>query len=174
MHLVNVSAFNYAPYRGEGGGVFEQEALGCQMVNESAKIVRTSSCIPSLIFTTGWPSSKLDSGMPGLFDIHYTNHRSQVLFPFSYVRNSWIKKADFKQKLKVVWTLFTNECFGLIVSYKVIKAIEGKNDTKSPLVRNFLSGKWHKMQINRWSYLGNILKLISWICKETIPVVIAI
>ena len=51
MHLVNVSAFNYAPYRGEGG--VEQEALGCQMVNESAKIVRTSSCIPSLIFMTG-------------------------------------------------------------------------------------------------------------------------
>jgi hypothetical protein len=46
MHLVNVSAFNYAPYR-KGG---EQEALGYRMVNESAKIVRTSSCIPSLIF----------------------------------------------------------------------------------------------------------------------------
>ena len=49
MHLVNVSAFNYALYR-KGG---EQEAPGCQMVNESAKIVRTSSCIPSLIFMTG-------------------------------------------------------------------------------------------------------------------------
>lgn len=46
MHLVNVSAFNYALYRKVG----EQEVLGCQMVNESAKIVRTSSCIPSLIF----------------------------------------------------------------------------------------------------------------------------
>ena len=46
MHLVNVSAFNYALYR-KGG---EQEAPGCWMVNESAKIVRTSSCIPSLIF----------------------------------------------------------------------------------------------------------------------------
>ena len=49
MHLVNVSAFNYALYR-KGG---EQEAPGCQMVIESAKIVRTSSCIPSLIFMTG-------------------------------------------------------------------------------------------------------------------------
>ena len=49
MHLVNVSAFNYALYR-EGD---EQEVAGCQMVNESAKIVRTSSCIPSLIFMTG-------------------------------------------------------------------------------------------------------------------------
>jgi hypothetical protein len=48
MHLV-VSAFNYALYRKWG----EQEALGFQMVNESAKIVRTSSCIPSLIFTSG-------------------------------------------------------------------------------------------------------------------------
>jgi hypothetical protein len=47
MHLVNVSAFNYALYR-EGG---EQEVPGCQMVNESAKIV--SSCIPSLILMTG-------------------------------------------------------------------------------------------------------------------------
>ena len=46
MHLVNVSAFNYALHR-EGD---EQEVAGCQMVNESAKIVRTSSCIPSLIF----------------------------------------------------------------------------------------------------------------------------
>lgn len=46
MHLVNVSAFNYALYR-KGG---KQEAPGCWMVNESAKIVRTSSCIPSLIF----------------------------------------------------------------------------------------------------------------------------
>jgi hypothetical protein len=43
MHLVNVSAFNYAPYRKGGGG--KQEVPGCQMVNESAKIVRTSSCI---------------------------------------------------------------------------------------------------------------------------------
>ena len=49
MHLVNVSAFNYALYK-KGG---EQEALGYQMVNESAKIVRTSFCILSLIFTTG-------------------------------------------------------------------------------------------------------------------------
>ena len=49
MHLVNVSAFNYALYR-KGG---KQEAPGCWMVNESAKIVRTSSCIPSLIFMTG-------------------------------------------------------------------------------------------------------------------------
>ena len=49
MHLVNVSAFNYALYR-KGG---KQEVPGCQMVNESAKIVRTSSCIPSLIFMTG-------------------------------------------------------------------------------------------------------------------------
>ena len=49
MHLVNVSAFDYAVYR-KGG---EQEAPGCQRVNESAKIVRTSSCIPSLIFMTG-------------------------------------------------------------------------------------------------------------------------
>ena len=49
MHLVNVSAFNYALYK-KGA---EQEALGYQMVNESAKIVRTSSCIPSLIFMTG-------------------------------------------------------------------------------------------------------------------------
>ena len=46
MHLVNVSAFNYALYR-KGS---RQEVLGCWMVNESAKIVRTSSCIPSLIF----------------------------------------------------------------------------------------------------------------------------
>ena len=49
MHLVNVSAFDYAVYR-KGS---EQEAPGCQRVNESAKIVRTSSCIPSLIFMTG-------------------------------------------------------------------------------------------------------------------------
>ena len=49
MHLVNVSAFDYAVYR-KGG---EQEAPGCQRVNESAKIVRTSFCILSLIFTTG-------------------------------------------------------------------------------------------------------------------------
>jgi hypothetical protein len=48
MHLVNVSAFNYALYR-KGG---EQEVLSCRMVNELAKIVRTSSCIPSLIFMT--------------------------------------------------------------------------------------------------------------------------
>ena len=48
MHLVNVSAFNYVLYR-KGG---EQEALGCQTVNESATILRTSSCIPSLIFMT--------------------------------------------------------------------------------------------------------------------------
>ena len=49
MHLVNVSAFNYALYR-EGD---EQEKQGCWMVNESAKIVRTSSCILFLIFMTG-------------------------------------------------------------------------------------------------------------------------
>lgn len=49
LYLVNVSAFNYALYK-KGG---EQEALGYQMVNESAKIVRTSSCIPPLILTTG-------------------------------------------------------------------------------------------------------------------------
>jgi hypothetical protein len=49
MHLVNVLAFSYALYR-KGG---EQEAPGCQMVIESAKIIRTSSCIPSLIFMTG-------------------------------------------------------------------------------------------------------------------------
>ena len=48
MHLVNVSAFNYALYR-KGG---EQEAPACQVVNESGKIVRTSSCIPSLIVMT--------------------------------------------------------------------------------------------------------------------------
>jgi hypothetical protein len=49
MHLANVSAFDYALYR-KGGW---QEVLGCQRVNESTKIVRTSSCIPSLSFTTG-------------------------------------------------------------------------------------------------------------------------
>jgi hypothetical protein len=42
VHLVNVSVFNYALYR-EGG---KKEAPGCQMVDESAKIARTSSCIP--------------------------------------------------------------------------------------------------------------------------------
>jgi hypothetical protein len=64
MHLVNVSAFNYALYR-KGG---KQEAPGCQMVKESAKIVRSSSySLP--FFTTGRPgrpSFKTDSGMPGL------------------------------------------------------------------------------------------------------------
>ena len=40
MHLVNVSAFNYAVYR-KGG---EQEAPGCQRVNESAKKIGRASC----------------------------------------------------------------------------------------------------------------------------------
>ena len=66
MHLVNVSAFNYALYR-KGG---EQEAPGCQRVNESAKIVRTSSCIPSLIFQDLMTSLQEGLGCPGLFDIH--------------------------------------------------------------------------------------------------------
>ena len=43
MHLVNVSAFNYALYR-KGG---KQEAPGCWMVNESAKI--ESESVPAFL-----------------------------------------------------------------------------------------------------------------------------
>jgi hypothetical protein len=36
------------------------------------------------------PGFKAHKQLFGLFDIHYMNHRSQVLFPFTIRRKSWM------------------------------------------------------------------------------------